>query len=136
MPDIPPRDAGRFNPPLDHQIELARGEQAIVTKHRPPLRVAAADTARATAWTERRLFFERATLRDVATEFARYNDRIIRINGDVLAVKRISGVFNATDQPTFIEFLRTHTDVRVREDARGWVLEAGASQSDVDGAER
>jgi len=135
-PDIPPRDAGRFNPPVDHQIELARGEQAIVTKHRPPLRVAAADTARATAWTERRLFFERATLRDVATEFARYNDRIIRINGDVLAVKRISGVFNATDQPTFIEFLRTHTDVRVREDARGWVLEAGASQSDVDGAER
>ncbi|MFL6603685.1 MAG: FecR family protein [Steroidobacteraceae bacterium] len=135
-PDIPPRDAGRFSPPVDHQIELARGEQAIVAKHRPPLRVAAADTARATAWTERRLFFERATLRDVATEFARYNDRIIRINGDVLAVKRISGVFNATDQPTFIEFLRTHTDVRVREDARGWVLEPGASQSDVGGPER
>jgi len=135
-PDIPPRDAGRFDPPVDHQIELARGEQAIIAKHRPPVRVAAADTVRATAWTERRLFFEGATLADVATEFARYNDRIIRINGDVLATKRISGVFNATDQPTFIDFLRTQTDVHVREDARGWVLEPGASPSDVDGPQR
>jgi len=135
-PDIPPRDAGLFDPPVDHQIELARGEQAIIAKHRPPVRVAVVDTVRATAWTERRLFFEGATLADVATEFARYNDRIIRINGDVLAAKRISGVFNATDQPTFIDFLRTHTDVHVREDARGWVLEPGASPSDVGGPQR
>jgi len=135
-PDIPPRDASRFDPPVDHQIELARGEQAIIAKHRPPVHVAAADTVRATAWTERRLFFEGATLADVATEFARYNDRIIRINGEVLAAKRISGVFNATDQPTFIDFLRTHTDVHVREDARGWVLEPGGSPSDVGGPQR
>ena len=121
---------------IDRQIELARGEQAVIAKHRPPVRIAEADTAKATAWTERRLYFEGATLADVATEFARYNDRVIRINGAVLAAKRITGVFNSTDQSTFVEFLRTHGDVRVREDARGWILESGASQNDTAGAGR
>jgi transmembrane sensor len=122
--------------PIERQIELARGEQAIIAKHRPPLRIAAADTAKATAWTERRLFFEGTTLADVATEFARYNDRVIRINSATLAAKRITGVFNSTDQSTFVEFLRTHSDVRVREDARGWILEPGATQNDAAGAGR
>jgi transmembrane sensor len=122
--------------PIGRQIELSRGEQAVIAKHRPPMRIAAADTAKATAWTERRLFFEGATLAAVATEFARYNDRVIRINGKVLAAKRITGVFNSTDQSTFVEFLRTHSDVRVREDARGWILEPGAKENDAAGAQR
>jgi transmembrane sensor len=114
-------------------VELARGEQAIVAEHRPPVRVALADTNRVTAWTERRLIFERTTLTDVAAEFARYNDREIRIVGDALAAKRITGVFNATDQASFIEFLRKHGDVRVREDTRGWVLESGAAATTAGG---
>lgn len=122
--------------PISRQIELVRGEQAVIAKHRVPMRIAVADTAKATAWTERRLFFEGATLAEVATEFARYNDRVIRINGDVLAAKRITGVFNSTDQSTFVEFLRTHSDIRVREDARGWILEPGAKENDTAGAER
>ena len=118
--DIPAQGAG--------PMELNRGEQAVIAKHQPPKRISAADTAKATAWTERRLFFEGTTLADVATEFARYNDRIIRINDQVLAARRITGVFNATDQATFVEFLRTHSDVRVREDERGWTLDAGVDQ--------
>ena len=118
------------------QIELGRGEQAVIAKHQPPKRIPAADTAKATAWTERRLFFEGVTLADIATEFARYNEKIIRINGQVLAARRITGVFNATDQATFVEFLRTHGDVRVREDERGWILEAGAGEKGTVGVER
>jgi transmembrane sensor len=118
------------------QMELSRGEQAVIAKHRPPQRISAADTAKATAWTERRLFFEGATLADVASEFARYNDRIIRINDQALAARRITGVFNATDQATFVEFLRTHSEVRVREDERGWILESGTEEKDTDGAGR
>lgn len=118
------------------QIELSRGEQAVIAKHQPPKRIPAADTVKATAWTERRLFFEGATLADIATEFARYNDKVIRINGQVLAARRITGVFNATDQATFVEFLRTHSDVRVREDDRGWILEGGAGEKDAVGVER
>jgi transmembrane sensor len=117
----------------DLLVELARGEQAVVAEHHAPVRVALADTNRVTAWTERRLIFERTTLADVAAEFARYNDREIRIVGDALAAKRITGVFNATDQASFIEFLRTHGDVRVREDTRGWVLEPGAAATDSGG---
>ena len=86
-----------------------------------------------TAWTERRLIFERTTLADAAAEFARYNDRQIRIVADALAEKRITGVFNATDQASFIEFLRTHGDVRVREGARGWELEPGATATSAGG---
>jgi transmembrane sensor len=126
--DLPPQGA--------RPIELSRGEQAVIARHQPPKRISMADTARATAWTERRLFFEGATLADIAAEFARYNDKSIRINGQGLASRRITGVFNATDQATFVEFLRTHSDVRVREDERGWVLEAGASEQGTDGGER
>jgi transmembrane sensor len=115
------------------QLELARGEQAVVAEHHPPVRVALADTNRITAWTERRLIFERTTLADAAAEFARYNDRRIRIVGDALAEKRITGVFNATDQASFIEFLRTHGDVRVRENTRGWEIEPGATATSAGG---
>jgi transmembrane sensor len=135
-PDIRPTDAGSSRALVDQPVELTRGEQAVIARHRPLVRIAEADTVRVTAWTERRLFFDEATLTDVAAEFARYNDKVIRINGDVLAAKHISGVFNSTDQSSFIEFLRTHSDVRVREDARGWVLEPGAGDGDVGGAVR
>ncbi|MBS0416170.1 MAG: FecR domain-containing protein [Proteobacteria bacterium] len=115
--------------PAPQPIEVASGEQVVVVKHHPPRRVADADTSRATAWTERRLIFEEATLTDVAAEFARYNDKVIQILGEPLASKRITGIFNATDQASFVEFLRTHANVRVREDARGWVLEAGTGEN-------
>jgi transmembrane sensor len=114
-------------------VELVCGEQAVVAEHHPPIRVALADTNRVTAWTERRLIFDRTTLTDVAAEFARYNDREIRIVGDALAARRITGVFNATDQASLIEFLRLHADVRAREDTRGWVLEPGAAAAPTSG---
>jgi transmembrane sensor len=121
------------NTPTAQQIELATGEQAIVAQHHPPQRVAVADTVRVTAWTERRLIFEDTTLADVAAEFSRYNEKAIRILGQSLAAKRITGSFNATDQASFVEFLRTHADVRVHEDARGWELEAGTAETGVNG---
>ncbi|MEA3176564.1 MAG: transrane sensor [Gammaproteobacteria bacterium] len=115
--------------PAARPIELASGEQAVVAEYNPPRRVPVADTKRATAWTERRLIFEETTLTDVAAEFARYNEKSIHILGEPLASKRITGIFNATDQASFVEFLRTHADVRVHEDARGWVLQAGPGES-------
>jgi len=115
--------------PAARPIELASGEQAVVAEYNPPRRVPVADTKRATAWTERRLIFEETTLADVAAEFARYNEKSIHILGEPLASQRITGIFNATDQASFVEFLRTHADVRVHEDARGWVLQAGPGES-------
>ena len=110
--------------PTARHIELESGEQAVVAQYHPPRRVPVADVKRATAWTERRLVFEETTLTDVAAEFARYNEKSIHILGESLANRRITGIFNATDQATFVEFLRTHADVLVREDAAGWVLQA------------
>jgi transmembrane sensor len=115
--------------PATRPIELASGEQAVVAEYNPPRRVPVADTKRATAWTERRLIFEETTLTEVAAEFARYNEKSIHILGEPLASMRITGIFNATDQASFVEFLRTHADVRVHEDARGWVLQAGPGES-------
>jgi transmembrane sensor len=127
------RSAGSAEP-ATQSIELASGEQVVVAPHHPPRRVAVADTTRTTAWTERRLIFEETTLADVAAEFARYNQKVIHILGEPLASKHITGIFNATDQATFVEFLRTHADVRVHEDARGWVLEAGPGETAGNGA--
>jgi transmembrane sensor len=115
-------------------IEIASGEQAVVAEHHSPLRIAAADTARVTAWTVRRLIFEETTLAEVAAEFSRYNEKSIRILGDPLSSKRITGIFNATDQASFVEFLRTHANVTVREDAKGWVLEARPGETTGNGS--
>jgi len=115
--------------PAARPIELESGEQAVVAQYHPPRRVPVADVKRATAWTERRLVFEETTLADVAAEFARYNEKSIHILGESLAARRITGIFNATDQATFVEFLRTHANVLVHEDAGGWILRAAPDET-------
>jgi transmembrane sensor len=119
----------RSKEPAARPIELTSGEQAVVAQYHPPRRMPVADVKRATAWTERRLVFEETTLTEVAAEFARYNEKSIHIIGESLANRRITGIFNATDQATFVEFLRTHADVRVHEDAHGWVLQPGPGET-------
>jgi transmembrane sensor len=93
---------------------LGAGEQVTVTA------VAAQKTANpniagATAWREREIVFESATLSDVAEEFNRYNQRQLVIRDPALYGFHISGVFSSTDPNSLIKFLQQRPGVKVTE---------------------
>jgi transmembrane sensor len=74
------------------------------------------DIATVSAWRQHRLIFRADTLTDVATEFNRYNrtPQII-IEGDVSRARRYSGVFDADDPRSLMEFLRGDAELDLEE---------------------
>ena len=103
------------------EVELGSGEQAVIAPRQPIAR-ALADPNRVTSWTERRLIFEDAALASVAAEFARYSPRVIRIDGDALAQRHITGVFDASDPASLVQFLGAQGDVTIAQTDEGWSL--------------
>jgi transmembrane sensor len=71
--------------------------------------------ANATAWTQRQLVFESASLSDVADEFNRYNDKQLIVEDASLDTFHVSGVFSSTDPASLIRFLRARPELRIVE---------------------
>jgi transmembrane sensor len=95
-------------------IMVAAGEQLTVT----PKVIQIAEhpnIASATAWTQRQLVFESASLADVADEFNRYNDRQLIVGDRRLKTFHVSGVFSSTDPASLIRFLRARPELRIIE---------------------
>jgi transmembrane sensor len=95
-------------------ILVAAGEQLTVT----PKLIKIAEhpnIATATAWTQRQLVFESASLADVADEFNRYNDRQLIVADPKLETFHVSGVFSSTDPASLIRFLRARPELRILE---------------------
>jgi transmembrane sensor len=114
--DAQPRAEGSAAPAVIPiaTISVAAGEQLTVTpklarKSEHP------NVAAATAWTERRIVFESATLSEVAEEFNRYNARQLIIEEPGLYDFHISGVFSSTDPESLIRFLRERPGVKITE---------------------
>lgn len=58
------------------------------------------------AWRTRRLVFRNSTLEQIAADFNRYNKiPKIRVEGVVLQAKRYSGMFDADDPESFLQYL-------------------------------
>lgn len=104
------------------EFELAVGEQLILAKAQPAIRVSLRDTEKVTSWTERRLIFEDTPLSSAAAELARYSPRTIRIDDPAVAQRKINGVFDATDPASLAEFLSGDETLTVRTDAEGWTV--------------
>jgi transmembrane sensor len=95
-------------------ILVAAGEQLTVT----PKKIQIAEhpnIASATAWTQRQLVFESASLADVADEFNRYNERQLIVGDPRLETFHVSGVFSSTDPASLIRFLRARPELRIVE---------------------
>ena len=95
-------------------ISVSAGEQLTVTP-KVARKSEHANVAAATAWTERRIVFESATLAEVAEEFNRYNERQLVIEDVGPYDFHISGVFSSTDPESLIRFLRERPGVTVTE---------------------
>ncbi len=98
----------------DGEVLVAAGEQLTVTR-KATQRTEHPNIASATAWTQRQLVFDSATLTEVAEEFNRYNQRQLIVQDPNLYEFHISGVFSSTDPSSLIRFLRTRPGVRVVE---------------------
>jgi transmembrane sensor len=103
---------------VEHSLEsvsaLGAGEQVIVVadriNHSDGTKVAAA-----TAWMQRQLVFDSATLAEVAHEFNRYNLRQLVIRDAELQGFLISGVFSSTEPGSLLSFLQQQPDFHVQE---------------------
>jgi transmembrane sensor len=95
-----------------NRLPLEAGEQVVVSPQRAR-QVVHADVATAIAWTQRKLIFEHRRLAEVADEFNRYNRQIIDIHGDSLRDQQVTGVFQANDASSFLEFLARTPGVTV-----------------------
>jgi transmembrane sensor len=93
---------------------LCAGEQLTVMPEAAQ-KTANANIAGATAWRERKIVFESASLSDVAEEFNRYNERQLFIEDPGALTFHVSGVFSSTDPASLIRFLKQRPGVKVTE---------------------
>ena len=106
FPTVPKEQVGN--------ILVAAGEQLTVTSKL--IKIAEhPNIANATAWTQRQLVFESASLSDVADEFNRYNDKQLIVEDPRLDTFHVSGVFSSTDPASLIRFLRARPELRIVE---------------------
>jgi transmembrane sensor len=99
-----------------------------VTSHGTASPVHEVDASRALAWSEGLLVFSSTPLEEVAHRFNQYNRVQIRIRDPELGRRPVSGVFQASDPQTFIDFIRTGARVTVtRPTAAEIVVSSSAS---------
>jgi transmembrane sensor len=80
--------------------------------HWPPA-ITTADLQRNVAWLRHQIAFRRVPLADIAAEFNRYSRVPISIESLALGRMPISGVFDADDATSFVDFLRNLPAVTV-----------------------
>jgi transmembrane sensor len=95
------------------QARVSAGEQARVAPDGEIITHSVPDLAQIVAWRERRLVFRADRLEDVVTEFNRYNAVQIHILSDTLRGKQITGVFDADDPRSFVQFLQRDSALSV-----------------------
>jgi transmembrane sensor len=98
-----------------HRARVSAGEQARVSAGGGIVKRSMPDVAQVVAWRERRLVFRAEPLERVAAEFNRYNAVQIRIEGDALRARQITGVFDADDPRSFIQFLQRDSALAVQD---------------------
>ncbi|HEY8510113.1 MAG TPA: FecR domain-containing protein [Steroidobacteraceae bacterium] len=96
-------------------IVLAAGDQLTVsvTNRAVKPQPTRANLAAATAWTERRLIFDAATLAEVVEEFNRYNARPIVIRDAALETLPITAEFSSPDPAPLLRFLESQPNVQI-----------------------
>lgn len=98
---------------LGRPAALAAGEQARIPQGQQALLRMPLEVPSASPSSLRRLSFRNDTLADIVTEFNRYNPRQIVVEDEQARQQRYSGVFNADDAESFLQFLECCSALRV-----------------------
>jgi transmembrane sensor len=107
-----PRSTDAAQATHDSEIFLTAGEQATVDRSGAP-QAEHADLDAATAWTQRRLVFDAATLGEVVEEFNRYTTRKLVLRDPSLERFPITAAFSSPDPTSLIRFLEAQPTLRV-----------------------
>ena len=101
-------------PLAEAQSFLAAGEQLTVSDQiaSKPLAV---NPKTATAWTQRQLIFDNASLSEVAEEFNRYSPRPIVMDAGDFDDFHVSGTYSSTNPDSLLRFLRVQSGIRLIE---------------------
>lgn len=94
-------------------VRLVAGDEARIDGQGHIRKTTTPNVQRAVAWRERRLVFPGDPIADIADEFNRYNRIPIRVEGETIRQRRMSGVFDADDPAPLIRFLANDPDVTV-----------------------
>jgi transmembrane sensor len=98
--------SGVRSDPSESQIKLLAGQEASIINGGRIVKRESVNMQRAVAWRQRRLMFHKNTLVDIAEEFNRYNRAPqIRVEGETVRAKRYTGIFDADDPSSLIEYL-------------------------------
>jgi transmembrane sensor len=110
---------------------LTSNEQMTVRAGGASSPVREVDASRALAWSEGLLVFSSTPLDEVAHRFNQYNRVQIRIRDAELGRRPVSGVFQASDPQTFIDFIRAGARVSVTRPSGGEIVvsSSGATES-------
>jgi transmembrane sensor len=105
--------------PITHELAtgevlLTSGEQAVVVAQ-AAVKQPSPDVAAATAWSQGHIVFHGTRLKDVATEFNRYNTRRLVIRAPELLSFKVTGIFSSTDPTSLIRFLAARPEMKVSE---------------------
>jgi transmembrane sensor len=103
-----------LDPQGGSSLLAAAGEQVTVIANAAQ-KSSHPNIAGATAWRERQIVIDSATLVEVAEKFNRYNQRQLVIDDPKLYGFHISGVFSSTDLESLVTFLRERPGVKVIE---------------------
>ena len=121
-PDGPVRLASVVPQPLIVTV----GQQARLDAHTGQTTLVEASLERATAWRDRRLFFDGKLLVDVIDEFNLYNNPPMVIADPDIGRLPITGSFNANDRASFVLFLERSGIANAQVEADGRIsLESG-----------
>jgi len=123
-----PGASAAANPP---QSFLSSNEQMTVSAAGTASPVREVDAGRALAWSEGVLVFNSTPLDEVARRFNQYNRVQIRIRDAELGRRTVSGVFQASDPQTLIDFIRTGARVTVTRPTGEEILVAPAAGAQV-----
>lgn len=111
-----PRVGTGANGDRSHAVLLAAGEQLLAKDLATTLVPVKANLVVATAWTQGRLIFEAAPLREVAAEFNRYNERKIIVDA-ALDEFLVNGSFRSGNPASLLIFLSEQPGITVHETA-------------------
>jgi transmembrane sensor len=117
---------GRKPARVSRSTQLSAGEEAHIAAGGRLIKRAKINVAEAAPWREHRLWFEGASLPEVAAEFNRYNKRQIRIgDGDAALLKRrYTASFDAYDPESFVQALRDDPTLTVQSNDEGMLIQA------------
>jgi transmembrane sensor len=94
-------------------VSLGAGDQLSVPHAGAPGAVRKVDSASSLAWTSGRLVFDDDLVSTVVERFNQFNRIRLVVADPLVAQRRISGSFDATDPESLLAFLRSAIDIQI-----------------------